>query len=176
MKTRISSTLLIRLRFTGYRSKSGIVRTLNCVYSTFKNDIFRLEQIFNKLMIDSEEGKVIDKFSLLKHIFHFFFQVGGSIIIQGMSKKSVICGDWCKNSNGPKENPRTFFSLKIKSSEKQKEKLFKFSSYFLLIIFSKVLNISCSVETFEPLKNNFSAKIIPELKIENFLKTNWQIF
>jgi len=64
IKTRISSTLLIRLRFKGYRSKSGIVRTLNCVYSTFKNGIFRLEQIFNKLMIDSEEGKVIDKFSL----------------------------------------------------------------------------------------------------------------
>ena len=82
MKTRISSTLLIRLRFTGYRSKSGIVRTLNCVYSTFKNDIFRLEQIFNKLMIDSEEGKVIDKFSLLKHIFHFFFQVGGVLFVQ----------------------------------------------------------------------------------------------
>ena len=87
--------------------------------------------------------------------------------------KSVICGDCrCKNCDGPKENPRTFFSLKIKSSEKQnvytnylyrnlnflkiesknrkiligkfvifssglvfKEKLFKFSSSFLLSIF-----------------------------------------
>ena len=86
-------------------------------------------------------------------------------------EKFVLFG----NLMAPKKSAN-IFSLKIKSSEKQKEKLFKFSSYFLLIIFSKVLNISCSVETFEPLKNNFSAKIIPELKIENFLKTNWQIF
>jgi len=66
------------------------------------------------------------------------------IEIYRVTKKSVICGVWCKIvlflcnspvwffliffenlyffwcSNGPKENPRIFFSLKIKSSEKQK--------------------------------------------------------
>jgi len=106
------------------------------------------------------------------------------------SQKKLICGAWCKivsffvqlscmvfftffvenlqffwYFNGPKENPRIFFSLKIKSSEKQKCVfiLFLFKSKILLRLNHRITenwkNCNKKIRNFQ-FWSNFYGKVI----------------